>query len=210
MGIRKHTFEIGEYYHIYNRGVDKREIILEEYDLDRFLESMKEFNTPEQIGSIYELSFIKNKVERSINKSRKLVSIVAYCVNPNHFHFLITPLVEKGIEKFMQKIGGYTRYFNEKYKRNGSLFQGTFKSKHVKDNEYLLHLSAYINMNNRDSLGGLTTKLSKSSLEEYTEDKKGICDTEIVLGQFENPKEYLKFCLKSWQDIQERKKALEM
>ena len=210
--MRKHKFVIGEYYHIYNRGVDKRETIIDQYDLRRFLESMEEFNTIEPIGSIYELSFIKNKLGTPTTKSKKLVLIIAYCVNPNHFHFLITPLIEKGIEKFMQKIGGYTRYFNEKYKRNGTLFQGKFKSKHIADNRYLLHLSAYINMNNRNLLGTPTTKLSKSSLEEYIdiENKKGICNTEIVLGQFENQKEYLKFTLESWQDIQERKKGLEM
>ncbi|KKQ01368.1 MAG: hypothetical protein US12_C0047G0003 [Parcubacteria group bacterium GW2011_GWA2_36_24] len=213
--MRKHKFVIGEYYHIYNRGVDKRKTIIDEYDLRRFLESMEEFNTIEPIGSIFQLSFTKNKLGNQLStpttKSRKLVSIITYCVNPNHFHFLVTPLVEKGVEKFMQKIGGYTRYFNEKYKRDGTLFQGKFKSKHIgADNRYLLHLSAYINMNNRNVLGTPTTKLSKSSLEEYTENKKGICDTEIVLGQFENQKEYLKFALESWQDIQERKKALEM
>jgi REP element-mobilizing transposase RayT len=214
--MRKHKFVIGEYYHIYNRGVDKRETILDPYDLHRFLESMREFNVLEPIGSIYQLSFIKNKLStptttKSFIESKKIVSIIAYCVNPNHFHFLITPLVEKGVEKFMQKIGGYTRYFNEKYKRNGTLFQGKFKSKHIgTDNRYLLHLSAYINMNNRNSLGTPTNKLSKSSLEEYTENKKGLCDTEIVLEQFENKKEYFKFALESWQNIQERKKALEM
>lgn len=208
--MRKHKFVMGEYYHIYNRGVDKRKTIIDEYDLRRFLESMEEFNTLEPIGSIYELSFIKNRLSTPTIKSKKLLSIIAYCVNPNHFHFLVTPLVEKGVEKFMQKIGGYTRYFNEKYKRNGALFQGKFKSKHITDNRYLLHLSAYINMNNRNSLGTPTTKLSKSSLEEYTENKKGICDTEIIRGQFENQKEYLQFALESWQDIQERKKALEI
>ena len=126
--MRKHKFVIGEYYHIYNRGVDKRETILDQHDLHRFLESMEEFNNIEPIGSIFELSFVKNKLGTSTTKLKKLVSIIVYCVNPNHFHFLITPLVEKGIEKFMQKIGGYTRYFNEKHKRNGALFQGKFKS----------------------------------------------------------------------------------
>lgn len=208
--MRKHKFVIGEYYHIYNRGVDKRETIMDQQDLRRFLESVEEFNVIEPIGSIYELSFIKNRLGGRSTKP-KLVSIIVYCVNPNHFHFLVTPLVEKGVEKFMQKIGGYTRYFNQKYKRNGALFQGKFKSKHIAtDNRYLLHLSAYINMNNRNSLGAPTTKLSKSSLEEYTQDEKGVCDKEIILGQFQNSKEYLKFCLESWQDIQERKKALEM
>ncbi len=110
----------------------------------------------------------------------------------------------------MQKIGGYTRYFNERYKRNGTLFQGKFKSKHISDDRYLLHLSAYINMNNRNALGTPTTKLSKSSLEEYTENTKGICDTDIIIGRFESGKEYLQFAIESWKDIKERKKALEM
>jgi len=201
---------MGEYYHLYNRGTEKRDIIIDPYDLNRFMESILEFNTIEPIGSIYERSFIKNKLGAPTTKSKKLVSIISYCVNPNHFHFLLTPLVEKGVEKFMQKIGGYTRYFNEKYKRNGVLFQGKFKSKHIADNRYLVHLSAYVNMNNRDPLGTPTTKLSKSSLEEYTENKIGFCSSEIVLGQFKSGKEYLEFALESWKDILERKKALEM
>ena len=208
--MRKHKFVVEEYYHIYNRGVDKRDTILDQHDLYRFLKSMTEFNVIEPIGSIYSLSFTKDKLSTPTTKSKKLVSIIAYCVNKNHFHFLITPLMEKGVEKFMQKIGGYTRYFNEKHKRNGALFQGKIKSKHISDNIYLLHLSTYINMNNRDAFGTPTTKLSKSSLEEYTENVKGICDIDIVLGQFKNKKEYLKFSLKSWQDTQERKKALDM
>ncbi len=208
--MRKHTFVIGEYYHIYNRGVDKRKTFMDKYDLSRFLKSLIEFNTEEPIGSIYSLSFQKEKLSSRTTKSNKLVSIITYCINPNHFHLILTPLAEKGIEKFMQRIGGYTRYFNEKHKRNGSLFQGKFKSKHIADNKYLLHLSTYVNMNNRNSLGSSTTKLSKSSLEEYTENEKGVCDTKIVLEQFRNPKEYKKFALESWQDTQNRKSELEM
>ncbi len=207
--MRKHTFVIGEYYHIYNRGTDKRNIILDKYDLDRFLKSITEFNTIKPIGSIYALSFQKKKLSTPTTKLRRLVLVIAYCVNPNHFHFLITPLVEKGIEKFMQRIGGYTRYFNEKYKRTGVLFQGKFKSKHIPKNTYLLHLSTYINMNNRDKLGSPTTKLSKSSLEEYIQKEKGICDIKIIMEQFKNPKEYFDFVLESWQNTLARKKALE-
>jgi REP element-mobilizing transposase RayT len=208
--MRKHKFITGEYYHVYNRGVDKRKIFLNQYDLNRFLKCLVEFNTKEPIGSIYELSFQKQKLGSRTTKSNKLVSIITYCVNPNHFHLLITPLMEKGIEKFMQRIGGYTRYFNEKHKRNGVLFQGKFKSKHISNNNYLLKLSAYINMNNRNSIGKINYKLSKSSLEEYSQNKKGICDTKIISKQFKNSKEYLEFALEAWQNTQERKEALEI
>ena len=140
------------------------------------------------------------------------MTIVAYCINPNHFHLLVTPLVDNGIEKFMQRMGGYTKYFNERNDRNGSLFQGKFKSKHVDDNNYLLRLIAYVNMNNRDLLGSKASKLSKSSLEEYVDDdmEDGICDSSIVLDQFKNKKEYFEFAKEAWADSLERKKYLEM
>jgi len=208
--MRKHTFVIGEYYHIYNRGTEKRNIVGDKQDLNRFIQSLVEFNTQKPIGSIYQLSFQQSKLSTRSTKLQKLVSIIAYCLNPNHFHLLLTPLVDNGIEKYMQKIAGYTRYFNEKYKRNGVLFQGKFKSKHIDSNEYLLQVSAYINMNNRNKLGTRSTKLSKSSLEEYTKYEKGLCDTKIISEQFRNKKEYHGFALDSWQYTQELKKELAM
>ena len=69
--MRKHTFEIGEYYHIYNRGNDKRDIILDEYDLQRFMQSIIELNTPEPIGSIYENSFQKKKPNQLSSETTK-------------------------------------------------------------------------------------------------------------------------------------------
>src|ERR1700686_1992234 len=139
MPSRKVNLVEGEYYHIYNRGVDKRNIFSDKSDLQRFLQSMKEFNTLDPIGSLYENSFIKKKELRGElgGSSSKLVQFVAFCLNPNHYHFILTPLAEKGIEKFMQRLGtGYTMYFNEKNKRSGSLFQGKFKSKHINSNAY--------------------------------------------------------------------------
>ena len=88
-------------------------------------------------------------------------------------------------------------YFNEKNKRKGSLFQGVFKAKHIDDNDYLLHTSAYINLNARvHKLGGETSKLSESSWSEYTKAKVNskICNTEIILDQFKSKKEYADFC----------------
>ena len=146
MSSRKVNLVQGEHYHVYNRGVDKRKIFSDKSDLIRFFQSMREFNTENPIGSLYENQFVKKKLGDS---SSKLVQFVAYCLNPNHYHFILTPLVDKGIEKFMQRLGtGYTMYFNEKDKRSGSLFQGKFKSKHIHSNEYLLRVSAYVNLNN--------------------------------------------------------------
>jgi len=208
LDMRKTKFVIGEYYHVYNRGTDKRNIFVDEKDFDRFWENLFDFNQKDPIGSVYEFSFKKKSGETN-EKVKPLVKFIAYCINPNHFHFLITPLQEKGIEKFMQRLGnGYTKYFNNKHKRSGVLFQGKFKSKYIDSNEYLLHLSAYINTN--DKLGHPMSKLSKSSLSEFLGNvsEKKLCNTSIILEQFRNKKEYEDFVISSLEDIVLRKEML--
>src|SRR3989344_8341704 len=123
--MRNLKFTTGEFYHIFNRGNNKREVFLDKYDLNRFFLSMREFNTDKPIGSIYEHSFEKEKTE----SNPKLVEFVCYCLNPNHYHFALKQLVENGITKFMHRLGtGYTKYFNKKHENIGSLFQGTYKA----------------------------------------------------------------------------------
>ena len=212
--MRKTPFVTGEYYHIYNRGVDKRIIFQDEDDLQRFYNGIEEFNAVEPIGSMYENSFVKRLgSEASKSKEDRLVSLVAHCANPNHFHFILKQDSEKGIEKFMQRIGtGYTKYFNNKYERSGSLFQGVFKSIHIDTNEYLLHLSAYVSLNNRvHQLGSEASKLvrSRSSWGEYTDGKNtGICEKNIILEQFDNANEYKEFALSSLETVMQRREEL--
>lgn len=207
--MRNIDFTIGEHYHIFNRGVDGRNIFSDRYDLERFLQSMTIFNSTEPIGSIYENSFNKSELGGRASKSSKLVSFICFCVNPNHYHFLISPLVDDGVEKFMHKIGtGYTMYFNEKHKRSGVLFQGKYKAIYIDSNEYLLHLSAYINLNDKiHQLGGSASKLVRSSWEEYSGDAcdDDFCDKEIVLGQFSGKKEYVKFAAEAAAFAKENK-----
>ena len=199
--MRKEPLITGEYYHIYNRGVDKRRIFEDSKDLNRFFQSINEFNSIEPIGSIFENSFNKKK------DNEKLVEIICYCLNPNHFHFVLRQLVENGISEFMKRIGGYTWYFNNRHKRNGALFQGRFRSSHIGSNEYLLHVSAYVNLNNR--FKGKPYPLSRSSWGEYLgEENEYMCNTGIVLGQFKNSKEYQKFASSSLKDILRRKEMV--
>ena len=197
MSSRKASLENNELYHIYNRGVDKRKIFSDKKDLLRFFESLKEFNTQEPIGSLYEKKYErKNHFGGSTPKKEvgeKLVSVIAFCLNPNHFHFILKQNIDKGIEKLMHKIGtGYTGYFNIKNKRSGSLFQGRFKSKHIDNNEHLLYLSAYVNLN--DKIHGIDNEKepSFSSFKEYTENIKGVCEKSIILDQYKNKQEYKK------------------
>lgn len=205
MAIRKVPFANNQYYHVFNRGVDKRKILDDYEDLNRFFQSMQEFNTIEPIGSIFENSFRK----LGSPASKPLVDFICYCINPNHFHFILKQVVDKGIEKFMQRLGtGYTKYFNNKYVRNGILFQGKFKSIHINSNEYLLHLSAYVNLNNKvHQLGSPASKwLTKSSWGEYVNNNENaFCEKRIVLEQFNMPKEYKEFAESSLINIYERK-----
>lgn len=199
INMRKTKLATGETYHIFNRGVDKRNIFSNQKDVDRFFHSMSVFNQIEATGSLYEQSFQKDKPEKA------LVKFVAYNLLSNHFHFIIEQVEEDGISKFMQRLlGGYTWYFNNRYKRSGSLFQGRFKSVHIHSNEYLLHVSAYVNLNHKIKLlGGPTAKLGESSWDEYIgQDKSDFCaGKDIVLDQFNSKKEYGKFALSSLEDI---------
>ena len=136
--MRDIPFVEKEYYHIYNRGVDGRKILLEHKDLERFIKSMREFNTIKPIGSIYENRERKRGSRASTTEGKPLVKFTVYGINPNHFHFMLEQVSEKGIEKFMHRLGtGFSKYFNAKYKRSGSLFQGKFKAKLIDTNEYL-------------------------------------------------------------------------
>ncbi|MBU4369785.1 transposase [Patescibacteria group bacterium] len=210
--MRKVKFVNEEYYHIYNRGVDKRTIFQDLNDIDRFFQGMQEFNVIESIGSIYVNTFRKNKLRHRVSKDEKLVDFVCYCLIPNHYHFILQQLIDKGIEKFMHKLGmGHAKFFNSKYKRSGALFQGKFKAIHVDSNEYLLHLSAYVNLNYKvhnweQKFGNRVPKLIRSSWEEYIgENKENFCKKDIILDQFGSGLDYKKFAEDSLESIKENK-----
>jgi len=146
------TFENDCFYHVYNRGADKRRIFQEQGDYQRFIHDLFEFN--DESVAINILRRFNPKTEGSptsyqIRKPRKLlVDIVSFCLMPNHYHLLLKQRKDHGISKFIQKLGtGYTHYFNQKYERSGVLFQGKFKAIHITSDEYLTHLSRYIHLN---------------------------------------------------------------
>ncbi len=143
MSIRKVKLVPGEYYHIYNRGNNKQEIFLDKEDYTHFMRLLFVLNTTRSVT----LQFITTDVF-NFNRENTLVSIGAYCLMPNHFHILIKENQERGISKFMQKLStGYVMYFNKKYKRTGSLFEGKFKSQHASSNRYLKYVYSYIHLN---------------------------------------------------------------
>jgi REP element-mobilizing transposase RayT len=153
MSIRKQPLITGEMYHIYNRGVDKRDIFADKNDIYRFIESIKEFNREDTINSLANLRKLKNSQQNPQIvalplSGEKLVEIIGYCLNPNHFHFILKQISDNGISKFMHKLqGGYSYYFNVKNTRSGSLFQGKFKSQVIVSENYFNKLIGYVNKN---------------------------------------------------------------
>lgn len=147
--MRKIILAEGEYYHIYNRGVDRRVTFSEDRDFERFLTSVFLSNSKNYFGisksAREEWSFDKAVLSE---RGEPIVSIGAYCLMPNHFHLLLKESVPGGISKFMQRLqAGYTLFFNRKYKRTGALFEGTFKAEHVDTDVYLKYLYTYIHLN---------------------------------------------------------------
>lgn len=143
MSIRKVNFVKGEYYHIYNRGNSKQEIFHDKNDYLYFIKLLYLSNT---FRSIAVRDISKNPF--LFERDSEIVSLGAYCLMPNHFHILITEIEDGGISKFMQKLStGYVMYYNKKYKRTGSLFEGKFKSQHAGDDRYLKYLFSYIHLN---------------------------------------------------------------
>ncbi len=129
--------------------------------------------------------------------NKKIVDIICYCLMPNHFHFLIKQLKEGGITEFVSKLSNsYTKYYNVKYKRVGPLLQGEFKAVLVESDEQLLHVSRYIHLNPIASFLVKDLNLYEwSSYKEYTNNHKGICNTEEIMGFFKDSSSYQKFCL---------------
>lgn len=203
--MRNIRFSEEEFYHVYNRGVDKREIFRSKDDINRFLLGIEQFNSSKIIGNL-------SRGHR-VSTEPKLVSLVAYCINPNHFHFILEPRTEGGLPKFMHKLGmGYSKYFNTKYKRTGALFQGKFQARHIDSNEYLLHLSAYINLNDvAHGRGHRVSTISKSSWKEYTTEDRDdqICEKSVILDQFESLAAYKEFAENSLETIIKRKEDLD-
>lgn len=135
-----------EYFHIYNRGTDKRTIFYDDTDYRRFLELLYLCNSQQQIN-VRNVKLIHDSIFE-FDRIDCLVSIGAFCLMPNHFHLLLTSNTEGGISQFMKKVStGYSMYFNKKYERTGALFQGKFKSEHANTDEYLKYLYAYIHLN---------------------------------------------------------------
>ena len=206
--MRKVPLATDSIYHIYNRGVEKREVFLDHGYHSRFLSLLKHYLTYD-----YPYCLLTRSLKRAKSKEKKQkvfqrletkrikppAEVISFCLMPNHYHLTLKQLVEGGISRFMHRLGtAYTEYFNIRQERSGILFEGVFKAVLVKSEEQLLHLTRYQHINPHSL--NLTPKelvnYSWSSLPAYLGKKKpSFVNPKMVLSAFKDSKSYLDFVL---------------
>ena len=195
MPYRIVPFVNGEFYHIYNRGLEKKDIFIQTRDYSQFIKTFfyYQIQNPKPRFSIYRQSKLF-----PVDPSKKIVDVICYCLMPNHFHLLIKQLKDGSTTEFMRKfILSYTKYRNLKYEHQGPLLNGPFKAVRIETDEQLVHVSRYIHLNPLVSL--LVKDLNFylwSSYRTYLglENNPAIAKEEI-LSFFKSPKDYKKFVL---------------
>jgi len=220
--MRKTKFEVGKIYHIFNRGVDKRNIFNNDSDKWRFLQGLFLFNDKHSTNGILQrierdhkgklnFNILKKFIDNHNEGREPLVRILADCLMPNHYHLLIEEIVEGGLSRFIQKVGtGYTGFFNKKYNRSGVLFQGPFKVVEINNDIQLQYILAYINVINPgqlaqpdlketgpkdiDKIMNFARNYSFCTHPDYLEDRDSIIiDKGIYENIFKTGKEYEKY-----------------
>ncbi|MEX2013897.1 MAG: transposase [Parcubacteria group bacterium] len=192
----------GEYYHLYNRAVNKQVIFHDTGDYLRFLFLILYFQSPlafQQLGRLVK-DFVQHRVldigEDVIKK--RTIELVAFCIVPNHFHLLVKELEEGGIAAYMQRVlNAYSKYYNTKYEKSGHVFQGPYQFVHIEDNRQLLHVSAYIHRNSREIARWFRKEHQYpwSSYQDFIGENRwgGLLVQDIILGQFKDKDKYNHF-----------------
>jgi len=204
------TYIANGFYHVYNRGVEKRNIFLDEQDYRVFLSYLKIYlsplketikNTDKNINLDYEEKNSKIYRLNSLSNFFNKINLISYVLMPNHFHLELQQIGIKDIENFMRcLITKYTMYFNKRYKRVGPLFQGRYKAVSIFGKERLIDLSNYIHINPIEFLGKgqVLESYSWSSYPAYIGNHQvRWLSKEIVLSNFKNEESYRSFVMKS-------------
>lgn len=198
---RKIIFANDHFYHLFNRGVEKRPVFTNKWEFRRALDTIDfyQFAKPPLRYSKY---LVLNEESKQLfldelKKGEKLVEMIAFCLMTNHFHFLVKQVKVGGIAKFMANFSNsYTKYFNTKHQRVGPLLQGIFKAVHVESDEQLIHLSRYIHLNPVAGFIVRPEELASYQWSSYPGYLKSLDEgAKIVMDFFKSPKDYQKFVL---------------
>ena len=205
MPYRQTQLETGYYYHALSRGINKQVIFKDDHDYQHALELIKYYSYSDKKPRYSQFrrmsETLKNTTLLSLGVSEKQVDIIAYCLMPNHFHFLLRQKKDQGISKFMADFqNSLTKYSNTRRMKFGSILQTPFKAILIENDYYLTHLSRYIHLNPYSSVIVKTHQdlLSYrwSSLGEFCQPShQRICQPKIILDQFKNRQDYQNFVL---------------
>ena len=192
MGNRTHQFIPGGYYHIYNRGVEKRTVFQNDTDYDRFLKRLAFY---QQIDP--NLKFSRSGFAIPDREPPLHFDVIAYALMPNHFHLLIQVLDGGSVPTSLAALmNSYTKYFNIRYERVGSLFQGVYQSVDVRSDEQLIHLVRYILLNPfvaklESAIGTYRWTSYAESIDKPT--RFSICNTTLIRDYFPKSDDLRKF-----------------
>ena len=164
--MRKNELTFDNIYHVYNRGVEKRKLFMDDADYQRFVDGLIIFNDANPILNPKQRA---KDIKNGDHERNGLVDILTFCLMPNHFHLLLRQKKEGGITEFMRKLGvGYANYFNTKHKRVGSLFQGNFKSVLIGEESQFLYIPFYIHLNPLDLINADWQKRGVTDFQKAT------------------------------------------
>lgn len=179
------------FYHVYNRGVEKRQIFLDQADYAVFLNLLKRYLSGESerdtSGRLY--ADLSGKVE-----------LLAFCLMPNHYHLLLYQHEPDGMESLLRRVNTtYSGYFNHRYDRVGALFQAAYKASRITNEAYLWHISRYIHLNPR-----LWEDYQFSSLPYYQGRMTApwIKPNRVLALHEDRSQDYMSF-LREWVDIEQ-------
>lgn len=185
------------FYHVYNRGVEKRFIFMEDNDYRVFLNIIKR---------LLSKKIAKDNLGRPYSNFHKEVELVAFCLMPNHYHMLIFQKQPDSITKFIRSLtNSYVGYFNKRYERVGGLFQGIFKASHIDQESYLWHISRYIHLNPHQD-----QHYPYSSYQYYANNKfpEWVNASKIIKMHKEMKQPYMDF-VNDWKDYKASMRELE-
>jgi putative transposase len=178
---RKLYLENG-YYHVYNRGVEKRSIFHDPQDYAVFLSYLKEYLTPKgdkdlrlQLNATGISSAERNKIWHSLRRQNfsSEITLLAYCLMPNHFHLFLKQKTPKTMNQFMGSLcSSYSAYYNHKYDRVGTLYEGVYRALLVNSDSQFLHLSRYIHKQALSLQGEVLQEMQPCSYSEYLGKRK--------------------------------------
>ncbi len=203
MSYRKSPLVKGEVYHVFNRSIAQQPIFIQSKNYQRALEVFRfyQFEKPSLRFSFYNRlpTDVKSEFLSNLSNKNRVVDIICFCLMPNHVHFLLKCLTDKGITQFISNFqNSYAKYFNIRHERIGSLFQQNFKAVRIETDEQLIHVSRYIHLNPVTAYIIEATQLKDypwSSFRDYLKGESNYLSLRPILNFFKNPNDYEKFVM---------------